>query len=168
MESYKAHRERFIERWGELAVGWGVNKTMGQIQALLLIETQPICCQAMREELDLSAGSVNKATRTLIDWGLIHKVPVDGERKDYYVAEKDVFQMFKAVIENRMKKELDPMIALLEDMDDVEAQCDNSKEFLTMMQKMLHFSYATKESLNKLSTTQPKWLFNSYGKKSKI
>lgn len=155
-------KQNFIESWGQLGVNWGVNKTMGQIHALLLISCKSLCCDQIMQQLSISRGNVNMNIRALIDWGLVHKEAVPGERKEYFKAEKDVFTMFKSVVEMRKRKELDPMIKVLTDLSAVQPDCSESEEFCRVVRDLSHFSKKAESALNNVSGAENNWLFGTF------
>jgi len=157
-------KQQFIDSWGRLGISWGVNKTMGQVHALLLIAHQPLCADEIMTKLKISRGNVNMNTRALIDWGLVHKKFVQGERKEFFIAEKDVFKMFKSVIEMRKKKELDPMVQVLNDISKVEAGCPESEEFCRVVRDLQHFSSKAESALNNVTSSESNWLFGTFMK----
>ncbi len=154
-------RQQFIEEWGKLSVNWGVNKTMGQVHALLLVSNCCVCSDTVMEHLQLSRGSVNTNLRTLIDWGLIHKNEVEGERKEFFVAEKDIWKVFKQIIKHRKKKELEPLLSLLDNMDMVKGGCDDSDEFCKVMKELRIFTKKADSSLNSIIESENNWLTRS-------
>jgi len=160
-------KRQFIDSWGKLGINWGVNKTMGQIHALLLIATRPLSCDDIMSELSISRGNVNMNIRALIDWNLVQKEFLQGERRDYFVAEKDVFSMFKAVIEMRKKKELDPMLKVLGELSIVEAECKDSQEFCRVVRDLTHFSKKADAALNNVTAAESNWLFGTFMKMMK-
>lgn len=157
-------KRKFIDSWGRLGINWGVNKTMGQVHALLLVAHEPLCADNIMEELKISRGNVNMNTRALIDWGLVHKKFVQGERKEFFIAEKDVFNMFKAVIEMRKKKELDPMLKVLQEISTVEGSCNESDEFCRVVRDLTHFSTKVESALNNVTSSESNWLFGTFMK----
>jgi len=157
-------KQSFIDSWGQLGINWGVNKTMGQIHGLLLISNSCLSCDDIMRELSMSRGNVNMNIRALIDWGLVHKKFVQGERKEYFVAEKDVFTMFRAVIEMRKKKELDPMIKVLQDISSVQAGCPESEEFCRVVRELTHFSKKAECALSNISGADSNWVFGTFMK----
>ena len=82
-------KQKFIQTWGTLGSSWGISRTMAQVHALLLISPEALTTEEVMEDLKVSRGNANMNLRDLMDWGLISKVLVAGERKEYFVAEKD-------------------------------------------------------------------------------
>ena len=113
-------RSKFIESWGKMASDWGINRTMAQVHALLLIAPEPLTADGVMEELDISRGNTNMNLRALMDWGLVHKQLRSGERKEYFFAEKDMWTVVRQIIINRKRRELDPMLKVLDEAAGVE------------------------------------------------
>lgn len=151
-------KRQFIESWGQLGINWGTNKTMGMVHALLMMAPEPICADEIMDQLEISRGNVNTNTRTLIDWGLVHKKFKKGERKEYFIAEKDVVTIFKAVISQRKKKELDPMLKVLSEISNVEGHCSESNEFCKVVRDLNEFSHSADRALTNLINTERKWI----------
>lgn len=154
-------KKNFIQEWGKLSVNWGVSKTMGHIHALLLVNNQCMCTEGIMKHLDISRGNVNTNTRTLIEWGLVHKEVVEGERKEFFSAEKDIWKAFKAIIRQRKKKELEPLIGLLENMALVKGGCEDSDEFCKVMTELKIFTKKADNSLNSIIESENNWLTRS-------
>jgi DNA-binding transcriptional regulator GbsR (MarR family) len=113
-------KQQFINSWGAFGTQWGINRTMAQIHALLLVSTSPLTQDDMMKELSISRGNVNMNIRELIGWGLVDRVIVSGERKEYFTAEKDIWKVATQIIKERKKRELDPMIKLLSQLENID------------------------------------------------
>ena len=111
----QAARDEFIAQWGVMGSAWGVNRTMAQIHALLMVATNPLTTDEIMEELKVSRGNANMNLRELCGWGLIRSVIRKGERKEYFEAEKDVWKMFCIVVRERKRREIRPAINVLKD-----------------------------------------------------
>ena len=125
---YAEAREQLIRTWGQLSSEWGINRTMGQIHALLMIAPQPLTADDIINQLGISRGNVSMNLRGLIDWGLVHKVYIPGDRKEYYACEKDVWTMALRIARERKKRELDPLIQTLQAIQNVDEQDTDDKE----------------------------------------
>jgi DNA-binding transcriptional regulator GbsR (MarR family) len=112
MSSVEA-KEKFIQLWGEMGPKWGVNKAMAQIHALLMVSEAPISTDDAMKELGISRGNANMNLRGLIDWGLVRRSSVKGERREYFQCEKDVWKIFCTVARERKKREVEPVIDTL-------------------------------------------------------
>lgn len=146
-------KEKFIEDWGNLGVNWGVCRTMAQIHALLLVSNKEMCTDQIMDELDISRGNASKNLNALVEWELVYKNSHEGARKDFYSAEKDIWKVFKRVLIERKKQELEPMIKALDDVSCVEGNCEESDEFCKMVRELKHFSQKTDKALDTLIKT---------------
>lgn len=127
-------KQQFINSWGAFGTQWGINRTMAQIHALLLISTEPITQDDMMEQLSISRGNVNMNIRDLIGWGLVERVIVSGERKEYFTADKNIWKVATQIIKERKKRELDPMLKLLGQLENIDDKKETgAKEFLTVV-----------------------------------
>ncbi|MEO1437965.1 MAG: MarR family transcriptional regulator, partial [Bacteroidota bacterium] len=118
-------KDKFIQAWGTLGSSWGINRTMAQVHALLLISDDPLSAENIMGELKISRGNANMNVRALIDWGLVFKELKPGERKEYFVAEKNMWDIVRQIIVQRKKKELEPIVKILNEVSNVE---DDSEE----------------------------------------
>ena len=113
-------KKRFIEAWGKLGSEWGINRTMAQVHALLIISPDALTTEEIMETLSISRGNANMTLRDLIGWGLVDKQHKAGERKEYFFAEKDAWNIARQVAKERRKRELDPVIKILDELSKVE------------------------------------------------
>lgn len=113
-------KQQFIGSWGAFGTQWGINRTMAQIHALLLVSAHPITQDEIMSELSISRGNVNMNIRELVGWGLVDRVIISGERKEFFTAEKDIWKVTTKIIKERKKRELDPMIKLLSQLEHIE------------------------------------------------
>jgi len=114
-------KDKFVQQWGSIGSNWGINRTMAQIHALLLISSKPLSAMEIKQELQISVGNANMNIRALIDWGLVHKELIPGQRKEFFIAEKDMWEVVKRIIIQRKKKELEPILRLLNEVGDVDS-----------------------------------------------
>ena len=127
-------KQQFINSWGAFGTQWGINRTMAQIHALLLVSTTPVTQVDIMEQLSISRGNVNMNIRDLIGWGLVERVIVSGERKEYFCADKNIWKVATQIIKERKKRELDPMLKLLCLLENIDERKDkDAKEFLTVI-----------------------------------
>lgn len=113
-DAFEAARNLFIRRWGEMAASWGISRTMAEIHALLYMATEPLCTDDIMEQLAVSRGSASMNVRELVKWGLIERVHRRGDRKEYFEAEKDVWQMFETIVRERRRREVQPIVETIE------------------------------------------------------
>nr|WP_315032567.1 helix-turn-helix domain-containing protein [uncultured Chryseobacterium sp.] len=128
-------KEKYIQTWGTFATNWGINRTMAQVHALLLASDKPLSTDEVMEQLEISRGNANMNLRALIDWGIVKKEFVKGDRKEYFVAEKDVWYLFKQITKERRKREIEPVISFLEELKNIEDKdTEGAKEFIKLME----------------------------------
>ncbi|MEM7655303.1 MAG: MarR family transcriptional regulator [Bacteroidota bacterium] len=113
-------KDKFIQAWGALGSSWGINRTMAQVHALLLVSPQSLSAEEIMTELNISRGNANMNLRALIDWGLVSKEHKPGERREYFSAEKDIWQVAQQVIIERRKRELKPVMKVLDEVQHIE------------------------------------------------
>jgi DNA-binding transcriptional regulator GbsR (MarR family) len=109
-------KSRFIQIWGTVGVEWGINRTMAQIHALLLTTDGALTTEQVMESLSVSRGNANMNLRELVDWGLVFRETRPGDRKEYFYAEKDMWEVAQRIVAERKKRELDPMMKMLEQL----------------------------------------------------
>ncbi|MEZ4771746.1 MAG: helix-turn-helix domain-containing protein [Bacteroidia bacterium] len=131
-------KEKFIQAWGALGSNWGINRTMAQVHALLLISPESLSAEEIMETLNISRGNANMNLRALIDWGLVSKEHRSGERREYFFAEKDIWQVAQQVIIERRKRELKPVMKVLEEVKEVQGDKDdqNVKAFIESVENL--------------------------------
>lgn len=105
--------EKFVLKWGEMGTKWGVNRTVAQIHALLYISERPLTAAEIGATLSVAQSNVSTSLRELQGWKLIKVVPVLGDRRDHFESMKDVWDMFKVVLDERKKREVDPTLEML-------------------------------------------------------
>jgi len=105
--------ERFVLHWGEMGTTWGVNRSVAQIHALLYVSDEPASADDIAECLDMARSNVSTSLRELVGWGLIRRVHAMGDRRDYYQAEADMFEMVRRIALGRKAREIDPALVVL-------------------------------------------------------
>lgn len=103
-------KQLFIRRWGELSGYWGINRTMAELHALLYIAAEPLCADEIMAALQISRGNTSMNLRQLLDWGLVIRVHHKGDRKEYFKAETDVWELFQTIVRERRRREVEPII----------------------------------------------------------
>ncbi len=155
-------RERFIQSWGALGTSWGINRTMAQIHALLLVSPKALCADEIMEALQISRGNANMNLRALMDWGLVYKELKTGERREFFAAEKDMWQVVRNIILNRKKKELEPTLKVLDELSSVEGNDPETQEFTRIIKDIKLFSNKADSLLDSLTKADPNWLMGSF------
>jgi DNA-binding transcriptional regulator GbsR (MarR family) len=106
-------RERFIALWGQMASNWGIPRTMAEVHGLLFIADKPMNTDEVMHSLDISRGSASMTLRALQEWGIVSRVHLRGDRKEYFQAEQDVWKLFRTILRERKKREIDPLLEAL-------------------------------------------------------
>lgn len=156
--------EKFIQSWGTLGSNWGINRTMAQIHAFLLISSPPQSTEDIMEALQMSRGNVNLNLRALIDWGLVYKELRQGERREFFVAEKDMWEVVKRIIIQRKKKELEPMIKALDELADVQGEDEETQQFVKIIKDIRLFSTKADATLDTLIRADSNWFVGTFMK----
>lgn len=99
--------------WGELGAQWGINRTVGQIHALLYLSPKPLDVAAICDSLQVARSNASNSLRELKGWGVVRSVHLIGDRREHFEAVVDVWQMFSIVAEARKRREVDPTLAML-------------------------------------------------------
>ena len=155
-------KDRFIQSWGAMGSNWGVSRTMAQIHALLLLAPEALSADEVMEALSVSRGNANMNIRALIDWGLVYKELKSGERKEYFVAEKDIWEVVKRIITQRKKKELEPMLRVLDEVSGVEGDDADAEEFRKMVREIKLFSNKADSTLDRLVKADSNWFVGTF------
>jgi DNA-binding transcriptional regulator GbsR (MarR family) len=113
-----------VRRWGELGGYWGISRTMAEIHALLFVTRRPLCTDDVMAQLHVSRGNASMNLRALVDWGLIQRVHHFGDRKEYFVADTDVWHMFETIMRERRRREVEPIIATIDRCGEMVAAAD--------------------------------------------
>ncbi len=106
--------KEFVSHWGLMARAWGINSTMGELFALLYITGTEWTAEDLRSWLGVSRGNVSMNLRELLSWGVVHKVHRSGERRELFRAETDVWTLFRKILSERKRRELDPSLSVLD------------------------------------------------------
>jgi DNA-binding transcriptional regulator GbsR (MarR family) len=118
-------QQKFILHWGEMGTKWGINRTVAQIHALLFISEKPLNADELVETLGVARSNVSSSLKELQGWGIVRRVHVMGDKRDHFESMKDVWEMFRVVLDERKKREIDPTIAMLRECV-VEAEKDKA------------------------------------------
>lgn len=135
---------------------------MAQLHALLLVSPEPLCADQVKKELDLSAGSASTNLRALLDWGLVYKETASGCRKEMYYAEKDLWKVIRQIIINRKKRELEPVLQMLDELAAVEEKCPQSEHFCTVVRDIRKFTHRANQTLDTLIKAESNWLVSPF------
>src|SRR5438094_2932096 len=106
-------QQKFILHWGEMGTRWGINRTVAQIHALLFISPKPLNAEDLVQALGVARSNVSNSLKELQGWGIVKRVHVMGDARDHFESMKDVWEMFRVVLDERKKREIDPTLGLL-------------------------------------------------------
>ena len=156
-------KQQFISSWGAFGTHWGINRTMAQIHALLLISPDPLTQDDIMEELNISRGNTNMNIRELINWGLVDRMILPGERKEFFTAEKDIWKVVKQIVKERKKRELDPMLKLLDQLEDVEGDKRDKhvKTFVDTVSGIKRLGLQADKTLDIMIKAEESWFVNN-------
>jgi DNA-binding transcriptional regulator GbsR (MarR family) len=156
-------KAQFIANWGRFGTNWGINRTMAQIHALLLVSPDNLSADEVMEQLNISRGNANMNLRELMDWGLVQKVIVPGERKEFFTAEKDIWKVARQIVKERKKRELDLMIPVLKELSEVEGDKRDKavKTFTDTIQNIRKFSEQADKTLDTMIKADEHWFWSS-------
>ncbi len=155
-------KQQFISSWGAFGTHWGINKTMAQIHALLLVSPEPLTQDDVMEQLSISRGNVNMNIRDLIGWGLVDRVIIAGERKEFFSAEKDIWKVATQIIKERKKRELDPMLKLLSQLENIDGDKKDKhvKQFTETVTGIRKFGNQADKMLDTMIKAEENWFTN--------
>ncbi|WP_207495473.1 GbsR/MarR family transcriptional regulator [Aridibaculum aurantiacum] len=157
-------KAQFIQSWGVLGSQWGINRTMAQIHALLLVSAKPLSTEEIMEQLSVSRGNTNMNVRELIDWDLVHKVITPGERKEFFEAEKDIWKVATLIMYQRKKRELDPMVKTLNQLSNIEGEENDAdvKAFTETVGNIKKFAGQAEKTLDTIIKAEENWFWGSF------
>ena len=106
-------QQKFILHWGEMGARWGINRTVAQVHALLFLSPRPLNAEEITATLNVARSNVSTSLRELQGWGIVRVVHLLGDRRDYFESMKDVWEMFRIIVDERKKREADPVLTML-------------------------------------------------------
>jgi DNA-binding transcriptional regulator GbsR (MarR family) len=144
-------KNRFVQIWGAVGVEWGINRTMAQVHGLLLSSEEALTAEQIMKALSISRGNANMNLRELISWGLVFRENRPGERKEYFFAEKDIWEVAQRIVAERKKRELDPMMKMLDQLKrDITSTASPNKEAQSFVKLLSDIHSLGKKSSNLL------------------
>ena len=152
-------KQQFIQNWGVLGSQWGINRTMAQIHALLLVSPDPLSADDIMEQLKISRGNTNMNVRELMDWGIVEKVLKPGERKEFFSAEKDIWTVATRIIKERKRREVEPIINALGQLKEIDgAKNDREvKVFVDVVNDIQKFANQASRGVDSLVKMDEHW-----------
>lgn len=156
---FKEAKNKFVQTWGALGSQWGINKTMAQIHALLIVSSEAVSMEEVMEELQISRGNASMNLRALMDWGIVYKEYKAGERREYFTAEKDLDELAVKIARERSKREIKPALKILKEVSSISS--NNTAEeiqFIEQTTKLYDFVLKADNVLDKITEYKDNWL----------
>ncbi len=155
----KEAKTKFIQTWGALGSQWGINKTMAQIHALLMVSAEPVSMEDIMEELQISRGNASMNLRDLMNWGIVYKEYKTGERREFFTAEKDLDELAVKISRERSKREIKPALKILKEVSTISvADSVEEKQFIEQTKKLYDFVLKADIILDKITEINDNWL----------
>ena len=163
--------QRFVLHWGQMGTEWGINRTVAQIHALLFIAERPLHAEEICDILQVARSNVSNSLKELQGWGIVHKTPVLGDKRDHFESVRDVWELARIIAAERKKREIDPTLQVLNEcVAAAESDPDTSDTARTRLADMAAFLRTTGaafERVNKLPTPALKGMLKVAGKGKK-
>ncbi|RZK10861.1 MAG: transcriptional regulator [Flavobacterium sp.] len=156
---FKEAKNKFIQTWGALGSQWGINKTMAQIHALLMVSPEALSMEDIMEELLISRGNASMNLRALMDWGIVYKEYKSGERKEFFTAEKDLDELAVKIAQERSKREIKPALKVLKDVSSIDkTKSAETKHFVEQTSKLYDFVLKADNMIDKVTEFKDNWI----------
>lgn len=156
---FREAKNKFVQTWGALGSQWGINKTMAQIHALLMVSHDAVSMEDIMEELQISRGNASMNLRALMDWGIVYKEYKTGERREYYTAEKDLDELAVKISKERSKREIKPALKVLKEVSSIKADAtEEERHFVAQTTKLYDFVLQADNVLDKITEFKDNWL----------
>lgn len=156
---FKEAKNKFVQTWGALGSQWGINKTMAQIHALLMVSSEAVSMEDIMEELQISRGNASMNIRALMDWGIVYKEYKAGERREFFTAEKDLDELAVKISRERSKREIKPALKVLKEVSSISANTTSEeKHFVDQTKKLYDFVLKADNVLDKITEYKDNWL----------
>lgn len=155
-------KSKFVESWGTLGSQWGINRTMSQVHALLLVSSKALSTEEIMEQLQISRGNANMNIRSLMDWGIVSKELKPGDRKEYFKAGKDIWETARKIASERRKRELEPLVSLLSELNKEEIHSDNKQELASFNENISNlndFAHKANDIVNTFIKSDVNWFY---------
>lgn len=108
--------EAFVLHFGEMGSRWGINRTVGQIYAVLFIAEKPLCADDIVEQLGVSRSNVSMGLKELQNWNLLRQRPIQGDRREFFTTPDDIYAIVRTLVDERKKREIDPTLTVLREL----------------------------------------------------
>ena len=156
---FKEAKNKFVQTWGALGSQWGINKTMAQIHALLMVSNDAISMEDIMDELQISRGNASMNLRALMEWGIVYKEYKAGERREFFTAEKDLDELAVKIARERSKREIKPALKVLKEVSTIDGNnSDEANHFIDQTTKLYDFVLKADNMLEKATEFKDNWL----------
>ena len=156
---FAAAKNKFVQTWGALGSQWGINKTMAQIHAFLMVSAEAVSMEEIMQELQISRGNASMNLRGLMDWGIVYKELKAGERKEYFIAEKDLDELATKIARERSKREIKPALKILKEVSAIkDDKTPDAKHFIDQTTKLHDFVAKADGMIDKVTEIKDNWL----------
>mgnify|MGYP002624820217 CR=1 FL=1 len=155
MDNLPEAARKFILHWGEMGTRWGINRTVAQIHALLFVAPAPLTAEEISQMLSVARSNVSTSLRELQGWGIVKITHLPGDRRDHFESMSDVFEMFRVIMNERRRREIDPTLKLIDDCleaSDSEPGAKLARERLERMREFFELALTFSSQLEKVST----------------
>ncbi len=143
--SYKA---KFVQIWVSFANQWGLNRTMAQIHALLLTAEKPLNSDDIMRDLQISRGNVNMNIHSLMEWGLVYRQVIPGDRKDYFIAEKSMDKVAKLIIQERRRRTIVPLLSDIKSLKHEHSSIEDKELSMALVEDVENVALDIQEKLS--------------------
>jgi len=144
MPELNSVQQKFVLHWGEMGTRWGINRTVAQIHALLYLSPKPLHAEDIAETLAVARSNVSTSLKELQGWGIVKLVHVMGDKRDHFESMKDVWEMFRMVLDERKRREIDPTLTMLRGcIAEAEKSKDTDKHTVERLRELAGFFETT-------------------------
>jgi DNA-binding transcriptional regulator GbsR (MarR family) len=162
-------QRQYILHWGEMGTRWGINRTVAQIHALLFLSPKPLPADTIAATLNVARSNVSTSIRELETWGIVRAVHVLGERREHYESMKDVWEMFRIILEQRKRREVDPTLQLLRScLSELNRGSGTEAYTRERLESMAEFFEVATSAYGEISQLSPQTLQRVLGMKGKL
>ena len=165
-------QQRFILHWGEMGARWGINRTVAQIHALLHVSGAPLSADAIAAALGVARSNVSTSLRELQEWGIVRAVHVLGDRRIHFASLTDVWELFRTIVDQRKRREIDPTLAMLrqaiDELDRGKSEDGHTRERLHALLEFFETMTALYDDLHRLPIAALRSVARTRGKVRKL
>ena len=150
--------QSFILHWGEMGTKWGINRTVAQIHALLWVTERPLNAEEICDALGVARSNVSNSLKELQNWGIVRVIHLPGDRRDHFECMEDVYEMFRKILEERKRREIDPTLRIIRECaddagkEDSAEVSDYAKKKLDALHECFQLGVDTYDRMAKLPT----------------